>query len=204
MNPAQTSISQPINTGSTARRDASITVCAGRYTLIVCRGRIPADHDDYASNAALVESFDPDADDGEPFFLACYRMDEQLPGKTLYALVLTLRFNSDDGFKPGLLIVDETDRLFVGANEQTLAYDLASSQRLWQTTTTAGFWGWGRHADCVVMRAETEMTVYDLHANPLWSLAVEPPWGYDVDGDAIDVEVGGVRQRFFLSDGTPV
>lgn len=118
-------------------------------------------------------------------------------------LVVVQRYTPgpDAGFFPGVLLVPETDRLFVGAGERLLAYDLGTSKRLWEDSADTGFWSWARHDDVVVMSAELEIAAWDLEGRKLWSRFVEPPWEYRVEDGRVHLDVMGTTSAFGLHGG---
>ncbi len=66
-------------------------------------------------------------------------------------LTITQRFwPSAGGFDPGVILIPETKRLFIGAGERLLAYDLEAPQRLWEDSADTGFWCWARHGDTIL------------------------------------------------------
>ena len=105
------------------------------------------------------------------------------------------------GFSPGVLVVPETDVLFVGAGERLLAYDLAHPARLWEDVAKVGFWGWARYGDVVVMSAELELAAWDIEGTKLWTTFVEPPWSYEVTDDILKLDIMGVKSEFSLGRG---
>ena len=105
------------------------------------------------------------------------------------------------GFQPGVLIVPETNILFIGAGTRLLAYDLALAKRLWQDEANTGFWCWRRHADLILMSAELEFAAWGLKGEKLWSTFVEPPWTYSVANDTVVLDVMGQVSRFPTRQG---
>ena len=79
-------------------------------------------------HAELLEEFDLQRSDGDFCYLVAGRSIDHP------TLVLAQRHDppEDAGFYPGVLVVPETDVLFVGAGERLLAYDLARPARLWE------------------------------------------------------------------------
>src|SRR5579862_105045 len=111
-------------------------VAQGIYTILVEDGSVPALLGDYAKHAAIYEEVDHHkTTSGNTCFVAI-RKDNGWP-----FLVLTLQYSpSGGGFNPGILLVPETDTLFVGAGEHLLAFDVATPRRLWQDKADTGFW----------------------------------------------------------------
>lgn len=166
------------------------------YVLSCCHG-LPELYGDYWQHARLLEEIDL----GDPEEGVCFLGVESAGEVPL--LAVALRYDCDDsGFFPGAVLIPETRRLFVGAGERILGYDLERVERLWQERTDVGFWGWQRHGEVVVMSAERELAAWDLAGTKLWSAAVEPPWSYSVDGPTLALDVlGRRRSRFDLASG---
>jgi len=169
----------------------------GRYTLRVQSPGLPPLHADYVKRARLTESFDVARDHGEACFIAVST------GVGWPFLVVTQRYEpaSVSGFYPGAILVPETERLFIGAGERLLAYDLTTPSRLWEDRCDAGFWGWKRCGRFVLMAAELEFAVWDVTGRKLWTTFVEPPWDYSVDEDRVRLDVMGSISVLELSSG---
>lgn len=105
------------------------------------------------------------------------------------------------GFYPGVLFVPETHLLFIGAGTRLLAYQLDPPEKLWEDEADTGFWNWERYGELVIMSAELELAVWDIHGQKRWSTFVEPPWNYEIDGDLIHLDVMGQRTSFPLNRG---
>ena len=108
------------------------------------------------------------------------------------------QYERKGGGYPGVLLVPETAVLFIGAGERLLAYDLRGPTRLWEDQADAGFHGWQRHEDLVVMSAELELAAWDLGGVKRWSAFVEPPWGYHVESGTVHLDVMGTVSSFPL------
>lgn len=92
---------------------------------------------------------------------------------------------------------------FIGAGTRLLAYDSRSGawRRQWVDEADVGFWGWRRHGDSVLMSAELELAAWTIEGEKLWTTFVEPPWGYDVVGDEVRLDVMGTKTVFGLRNG---
>ncbi len=175
---------------------SGFTVTLGDYTLLCEEGGLPDHTAEYLERAALAERIDLSGSDGRAFFLAVGRADDWP------FLAVAQRYDPAGGeFRPGALLVPETDRLFIGAGTRLLAYDLASPARLWEDYAEVGFWSWQRHGDTVLMSAELELTAWDLKGGKRWTQPVEPPWSYDVSAGRINLEIVGNRSAFDLVAG---
>lgn len=82
-----------------------------------------------------------------------------------------------------------------------VAYHLDPVSRLWEDTTEDGFFEWKRHGDVIVMSAELELAAWDTAGRKLWTTVVEPPWSYEVNDGAVDLDVMGTKRRFPLRTG---
>jgi L-alanine-DL-glutamate epimerase-like enolase superfamily enzyme len=157
---------------------------------------VPEIFQHYAERARLAEEIDLREPDGEICFIGVAQ-DSSWP-----FLVVTQRYApAGYGFDPGVLIVAETNVLFVGAGERLLAYDLLAPKRLWEDAADCGFWRWARHGSCVVMSAELELAAWDLEGKKLWSTFVEPPWDYEVNRGQVELDVMGDKSSFPLRLG---
>lgn len=171
------------------------TVAIGEYVLRCVPDGLPPAFDTYVQRASLVEQFDLAG--RSRCCVVANRVNEPWP-----FLVVAQSFSpAGGGFEPGLLLAPDTGRLFIGAGERLLAYDLAGVRRLWMDRADTGFWHWARHGDVVLMSAELELAAWTADGEKLWSTFVEPPWEYAVDGDAVVLDVMGAKTRFSLRRG---
>jgi hypothetical protein len=118
-------------------------------------------------------------------------------------LVVTQDFYPTWSF-PGVLLVEHTRQLFIGAGTRLLGYHCRSGSwsRQWTDEAQIGFWRWRRHGDVVLMSAEVELAAWTLDGRKLWSTdGVEPPWGYQVIGGEVHVDVMGTKSSFRLGIG---
>jgi len=148
-------------------------------------------------HAELLEEFDLERSDGD----FCYLVAG--PSIDHPTLVLAQRHDPTEaaGFYPGVLVVPETDVLFIGAGERLLAYDLAHPARLWEDVADTGFWNWVRYGEVVIMSAELELAAWNLEGTKLWTTSVEPPWSYEVTDDVLELDIMGVKSEFSLRGG---
>ena len=147
-------------------------------------------------HAELLEEFDLQLSDGD----FCYLVAGRSIGHP--TLVLAQRHDPPEaaGFYPGVLVVPETDVLFVGAGERLLAYDLAHPARLWEDVADY-FCRWARYGEVVIMEAELELAAWNLEGTKLWTTVVEPPWSYEVTDDVLKLDIMGVESEFPLRRG---
>ena len=135
-----------------------VSVSTAGYETSIALG-LPATLDHYRQRAIVAEHFSLEGDDfaAEECFVAVRREPCEWP-----QLVVTQRFApAGPGFAPGVLIVPETETIFIGAGERLLAYTARGDtwSRLWIDAANTGFWGWRQHHDCVAMSAELELAV---------------------------------------------
>jgi hypothetical protein len=174
-------------------------VSIGEYEVCCQAGGLPSMLCEYQQRATLSEDFGV-ADEAEASvcFISIGRV-QQWP-----FLVVIQRYSpSGCGFFPGVLLVPEAYRLFIGAGRRLLAYDLCRPARLWEDEADCGFWSWSRHGSVVLMAAELELAAWDLSDRKLWSRFVEPPWTYTVAGGIVTLDVTGVVSRIHLQNGEP-
>jgi hypothetical protein len=160
---------------------------------------LPARWSECERRATLVESFDLNEPHATLLGVAMWSpATREWPN-----VVVTQRFSPGpvSGFVPGILLVPETNKAFLGAGTRLLGYDLTQAQRLWEDQADCGFWGWRRHGDFVVMSAELELAAWSIHGVKQWSTFVEPPWHYAVKEGEVLLDVMGTLSRFPLSRG---
>jgi hypothetical protein len=151
---------------------------------------------EFEQRAALAERFGMEFR-GADGFCAVRRRGDEWP-----FLVVSQRYSpaGESGFYPGLVVVPEAHRLFLGAGCRLLAYDLSAPARLW-AAETRGFWSWSRYAGVVLMAGEQELAAWDVLGSKLWSRFVEPPWVYRVEGRVVLVDVRGRVSHLDLLTG---
>ena len=177
-------------------------VSLGEYEVVCQADGLPLIHDRCEREAKLAERFDDAGPDAQSTcFCAVSRRGEAWP-----YLTITQRYSPDFTvcFYPGLLIVPETQVLFIGAGRRLLAYDLSAPSRLWEDEADTGFWFWSRYGRFVLMAAELELAAWDVNGRKLWSRFVEPPWTYQVEGSSVVVKVEGWQiTRVSLAEEQP-
>lgn len=118
--------------------------------------------------------------------------------------MVTQRFSpAVGGFSPGVLVVPETNVVFIGAGTRLLAYQRTADHwtRRWEDTADVGFRGWQRHGSVIVMSAEIEMAAWTVDGVKVWTTFVEPPWSYDVTDGTVRLDVMGTITSFALENG---
>ena len=171
-------------------------ITVDRYTLSMSSS-LPATYDEYRKRVKLVEIFDSGGQ-GEGYFYLSVAQGNDWP-----FLIVAQRYapGPESGFHPGVLLVPETQLLFIGAGERLLAYRLGPPEKLWEQEVMIGFWGWQRYQQFVIMSAELELAVWNIHGEKLWSTFVEPPWSYTIERDTIHLDVMGKQSSFSLPFG---
>ncbi len=148
----------------------------------------------YFHHAQLVDTHTEAS--GEPCMLKV-----SLPTTWPFLIVAQTYRPAGYGWYPGVMLIAETQRLFVGAGERLLCYDLAAVRRLWVDSADTGFYRWQRHNDIVLMSAELELVAWDSYGRKLWSRFVEPPWSYTVEQSFIRLDIMGTSTLLALHDG---
>lgn len=169
-----------------------------KYTLSIS-DEFPHGYIHYQKAAKLVETFEGKAQE-EPFCYLSVAKEVDAP-----FLIVVQRYlpGPESGFYPGILLIPETNVLFIGAGERLLIYKLDSPKKLWEEEIEIGFWGWARYQQFVIMSAEIELAVWDIHGKKLWSTFVEPPWNYTIDRDVLHLDVMGKTSAISLRSGLP-
>ena len=173
------------------------TISTEKYHIIVNAPGLPNLYAEYCQYAKLVDEIDLSNSDGTAAFVAVGNAN------TWPFLVVAYRCipGEDATFHPGVLLIPETDVLFLGGGERILAYDLHTPSRLWEDCADTGFWAWDRVKDVVIMSAELELAAWDIHGKKLWSMFVEPPWFYEIQADSIPLDIMGKKLSFPLHTG---
>lgn len=171
---------------------------AGSYVITVSVGTLPSLYSRLLENASLREEIDISSSEGNVLFVGVTEVGSNWP-----CMIVSQRFEPglDSGFYPGICLIPETHRLFIGAGTRLLAYDLRNQCRLWEDSAGYGFWGWKRHGDIILMSAELEMGAWDVDGKKLWSTFVEPPWTYTVEGEHVKLDVMGRKSEFPVKTG---
>ncbi len=171
-------------------------LAVGKYAIQVQDGGLPAMYADYVRHAQLSIEHDLKARKGRVAFCAVARA-ESWP-----FLVIAQRYSpAGCGFKPGVLLATETDRLFFGAGTQLRAFDLQAPCQLWEDVADVGFWSWAQHDRTVLMSAELELAAWNMEGRKLWTTFVEPPWSYTVRNGFVELDVMGKISEFSLTEG---
>ena len=105
-------------------------------------------------------------------------------------LELTLNFQgySDTVAWPKILLVPETETLFVGAGDMVGIYDLKTPKEVLQHRTEMLYWTIERGTSGVLLIAELELRAWDLHGKEMWNAYVEPPHSITLRGDDVFVD----------------
>ncbi|MBI1211966.1 MAG: hypothetical protein GC190_10920 [Alphaproteobacteria bacterium] len=180
-------------------------VVIGNWALEIQVGDRPPHFDWLEERSLLVDEVDLASGGGGQLFVAVYSLDRRPPGEHNPIITLAQRYEPHDfGFYPGFLIAPETERLFVGAGDRLVAYDLNAPARLWLDKADCGFWRWGRIRDLVWMEAELEFAVWSIVGEKRWTTFVEPPWAARIVDDTVELDVMGVKQVRRLSNGEAI
>lgn len=104
-----------------------ITVASGRYRLH-CQEGLSEEMERYAERAQLVERLAVDSSDG----VGSFSLAVADPSKDQWPFLVVLGpyQPAQPGFYPGVLVVPETNILFVGAGTYLAAFDLITARKL--------------------------------------------------------------------------
>lgn len=171
--------------------DTPFQVTVGRYVLDLVPHGLPMIYT--TQSTQLLDEFQIKNNEGQ----ACYVSVSK--SERAKFLVVAQRYMR--GLHPGVLMIPETDILFVGAGERLLAYDLVSVKRLWEDSAELGFWCWWRFDDYVLMSAELELAAWDIQGKKLWTTFVEPPWEFVVKDKIVYLDVMGKKSSFPIDVG---
>lgn len=159
---------------------------------------LPFMYNEYRARAQLAEEFDMANEEGA---FCCVTLARGSGGWPF--LVVAQRYDPTDAscFHPGVMYVPETLRLFIGAGQRLLCYDLKSVTRVWEDEAECGFFHWNREGGVVLMAAELELAAWDLQGCKLWTTFVEPPWSYRVEAGRVHLDVMDNLSDFDLVQG---
>lgn len=174
-------------------------ISIGEYELCCDAGGLPDLLTEYQQRAKLSEDFDVAEEAGASVCFLSVGRAQQWP----FLVVVQRYWPAGCGFVPGVLLIPEANRLFIGAGRRLLGYDLSRPARLWEDMADFGFWSWAQHGQVVLMAAELELAAWNMSGHKLWSRFVEPPWEYSVIGEVVAVNVMGVESRIHLCNGEP-
>ncbi len=170
-----------------------------QYTLLCHPDALPDNYEGYSRHALLIDEVNLSDSEGKTCFLAVGRGSGS--GGWPFLVVAQRYSPAGFGFHPGVVVIPQTGLLLLGAGTRLLANQLDGPRRLWEDQADVGFWGWHRHGDFVLMAAELELAAWDRHGRKLWTMFVEPPWEYAVDGDVVRLDVMGRQSSFPLASG---
>jgi hypothetical protein len=178
-----------------------VAVVVDRYVVMVGT-RPPEMLAHYLSHAAVVDEFATQDDRTVSGY--CF-VGVKLELQDWPQLVVSQRFSpAGYGFAPGVLLVPSTGRLFIGAGTRLLGYradDDGQWERSFVDEADVGFLSWRQHGDVVLMAAELELAAWTTSGEKLWRTFVEPPWSYEMVGDAVHLDVMGARSTFHKRTG---
>lgn len=179
------------------------TITVGDYTVILDPDGLPSEEriKFFRIHADLYERFTLHGADTSTCFVAVRRNTDWWP--VLPFLVVQMEYKPMQLGDPGVLILPDTGRLFIGAGRRLVCYQLEDEpKRLWENYAEHEFFSWQRHGDVVMMAALDELAAWDAHGSPLWwTDKPERQWSYRVHGDTIKLEIGTVTTEFKLELG---
>jgi len=177
------------------------SVTLGKWSFSIEDGTLPDIYAAYKEHAVLVDEIDINDDEGRPLFISA-----GLAGQGGWpSVVIAQRYSPHGcGFDSGFLLVPQSSLLFVGAGENLSCYDLSLPQKLWSDYADIGFLGWRHYREFVLMSAELELSVWNTSGEKLWTTFVEPPWGYSIQGDLVELDIMGKKHRRVLATGKEI
>ncbi len=175
-------------------------VSIGEYEVCCQANGFPTMITEHQQRASLAEEFGNVDEIGSSVCFVSVGRPQKWP-----FLVVTQRYSpAGYGFIPGVLLVPEARRRFVGAGRRLLAYDLTLPARLWEDEADCAFWSRSRHGAVVLMAAELELAAWDVGGRKLWSRFVEPPWQFWVADEVVMVDVMSVVSRIHIHSGKEI
>jgi hypothetical protein len=171
------------------------------FTLSVS-DTIPSIYYEYHKRAKLVEIFEGGDQQEESFFYLSVAKGSDWP---FLIVAQKYAFSPQMGFHPGVVLIPETNLLFIGAGERLLAYKLEPPAKLWEEVAHGGFRGWERYQQVIIMSAELQLAAWDIQGKKLCSARVEPSWHYTIKEQTLQLNVTGKETSFSVrySPGFP-
>jgi hypothetical protein len=168
-----------------------ITCTIWKYIINAEQYQLPDLYDKYIQHAKLKEEYELNNRDGELFFISI-GTKEGWP-----FLTVTQRYEPCvAGFSPGFLLIPETNKIFIGAGQRILIYDLKQISKVDEDFYNEGFLGWLKYQDYVIMLAELDVTCWRSNGEKMWTRFVEPPYNVDFEGDKIVLDIMGQIVKF--------
>lgn len=167
-----------------------------KYRIAVRIHKAPDAYDLWLQHVKYFDIDDTNYDD-TPIYIGVAQ------GRGWYEDIIAFKSDPIDyaGFHPGILLIPETELLFIGAGKILKIYDLKNHVMIFQKELSFGFLGWERSGDYVMMLEETELGVYNLNGKELWFAYVEPPWTFEVENDTIILNVMDELSRRDINNG---
>lgn len=168
-----------------------VSFSVGNYNLNFEQGKLPNIYESYIKNAKLVEEYDINNRDAQLFFLSV-GIAEKWP-----FITIAQRYEPYmSGFEPGVLLVPETDMLFIGAGERILIYDLKEIKKFDEDYNYPGFLEWIRYKEYIFMLAELEVGCWRITGEKMWNRFAEPPYNITFENDSIIIQMDNETVKF--------
>ena len=171
--------------------EARLTI--GDYSIHLADS-IPASLPEYREHAGFVDEVNINGSEGDIFFLAV------TVGGRWPRLVVAQR-QEIVGDLPGVLVVPETNILFVGAGTRVTVYDLENPRLVWEDYAIGGFSLWERHGDVVLAVGPHELTGWSIHGARLWTTRFVFLEYYRVADGIVHIDDDGRISSFPLTTG---
>jgi len=171
----------------------------GDWAVLVSDGCLPINYLELMAAAGLSDEFDVNASDGRASFLCIWNKASRRADPVL---AVSQRYEMT-GSPAAALLVPQSNRVFIGAGERLLCYDIAAPKRIWEDYALE-FWSWEQATDRVVMRGELEIVVWTTSGRKLWSVPSEPEWTHVIEGRTVVLNGDGARRVLGLDDGLPI
>ena len=104
----------------------------------------------------------------------------------------------------GILFIEDSGLLFIGAGTQCGCYGLSEDKWLWNDNNILDFVCWQHLGDAVIMHAEREVSCWNVRGRLLWGAYLSDNWTINVEGeDAVTLTDNGDIHHFNLYVGPP-
>ncbi len=156
----------------------------GKYIIGVSHKEIPWNYSNYVKNCKKNFEYDLNLNSGEYIFLSIANSLEWP------FFVLAIRYNPcEGGFDPGIYLIEESERLFIGAGSTVLVFDIQSLTLITEEYFQEGFLRWKRYKDKVLMMAELDIACFDIYGKKIWERFIEPPYDIEFSEECVLVKM---------------
>ena len=102
----------------------------------------------------------------------------------------------------GILYIEDTGLLFLGAGTHCSCFSLIEDKWPWNDSNILDFVSWMLIGDAVIMKAEREVSCWNVRGRLLWGAYLDEDWTIEIEGeDAVTLTNGNHIHSFNLYIG---